>query len=147
MPPGLPVSEGASMKKMLVGEGATEEQAAAIQAHLTSDRFVYSESAPVERGYDGSGLEMTEQFLEARRWCNEGYLRFPGNPTFTQCSLFLMLTPDATRDVPEAWRLLARLDSVNANRPEQAALGVHLQRLVPVARAHRRGPAHRAAEV
>ncbi|HRO92580.1 transglutaminaseTgpA domain-containing protein [Citricoccus sp.] len=41
------------------------EQAAAIQAHLTSGRFTYSETAPVERGYDGSGLRMTEQFLEA----------------------------------------------------------------------------------
>lgn len=41
------------------------EQATAIQAHLTSDRFTYSETAPVERGYDGSGLQMTEQFLDA----------------------------------------------------------------------------------
>src|SRR5687767_2284583 len=84
----------------------------------TADKYLSNSAAVLNRLFFSS--YDTEQFLEARRWCNEGYLRFPGNPTFTQCSLFLMLTPDATRDVPEAWRLLARLDSVNANRPEQA---------------------------
>ena len=84
----------------------------------TADKYLSNSAAVLNRLFFSS--YDTEQFLEARRWCNEGHLRFPGNPTFTQCSLFLMLTPDAVRDVPEAWRLLARLDSVNANRPEQA---------------------------
>ena len=33
----LPVKEGASMKKMLIGEGATEAQAAAIQSALVAN--------------------------------------------------------------------------------------------------------------
>ncbi|MFC7403055.1 transglutaminaseTgpA domain-containing protein [Citricoccus sp. GCM10030269] len=41
------------------------EQAVAIQDYLLSDAFVYSETAPQEQGFDGSGIEMTEQFLEA----------------------------------------------------------------------------------
>lgn len=41
------------------------EQAVAIQDHLLSDGFTYSETAPAEQGYDGSGLELTEQFLAA----------------------------------------------------------------------------------
>ncbi|MEV4900735.1 transglutaminaseTgpA domain-containing protein [Citricoccus sp. NPDC055426] len=41
------------------------EQAVAIQDHLLSDEFTYSETAPAEQGYDGSGLELTEQFLAA----------------------------------------------------------------------------------
>ena len=84
----------------------------------TADKYLGNSAAILNRLFFSS--YDTEQFREARRWCDEGYLRFPGNPIFTQCSLFLMLTPDAVRDVPEAWRLLARLDSVNANRPEQA---------------------------
>jgi TolB-like protein/tetratricopeptide (TPR) repeat protein len=84
----------------------------------TADKYLSNSAAILNRLFFSS--YDTEQFREARRWCDEGYLRFPGNPVFTQCSLFLMLTPDAIRDVPEAWRLLARLDSVNANRPEQA---------------------------
>jgi tetratricopeptide (TPR) repeat protein len=84
----------------------------------TADKYLSNSAAVLNRLFFSS--YDTEQFLEAKRWCNEGYLRFPRNPVFTQCSLFLMLTPDAVRDVPEAWRLLARLDSVNAGRPEQA---------------------------
>lgn len=41
------------------------EQAVAFQDHLLSDEFRYSETAPAEQGYDGSGLELTEQFLAA----------------------------------------------------------------------------------
>ncbi|MCY1158153.1 MAG: transglutaminase protein, partial [Citricoccus sp.] len=52
-------------REVTAGLANPVEQAAAIQAHLTSDRFTYSETAPLERGYDGSGLQMTEQFLDA----------------------------------------------------------------------------------
>lgn len=47
------------------GSDTTVERAAALQEYLLSDRFTYSETAPVDRGYDGTGLEMTEQFLDA----------------------------------------------------------------------------------
>ena len=84
----------------------------------TEDRYLSNSAAILNRlffsNYD------TENFLEARRYCDTGQLRFPANPIFTQCSLWLMLTPDAPRDVPQAWRLAARLDSLNAGRPEQA---------------------------
>ncbi|MDI3330381.1 MAG: transglutaminaseTgpA domain-containing protein [Micrococcus sp.] len=66
---GDPELEGSKVEalaqQVTAGLSNPVEQAAAIQAHLTSDRFTYSETAPVERGYDSSGLEMTEQFLEA----------------------------------------------------------------------------------
>ena len=83
----------------------------------TADKYLSNSAAVLNRLFFSS--YDTEQFLEARRWCDEGHLRFPAIPIFTQCSLWLMLTPDAPRDVPEAWRLLARLDSLNAARPEQ----------------------------
>jgi TolB-like protein/tetratricopeptide (TPR) repeat protein len=84
----------------------------------TEDKYLSNSAAILNRlffsNYD------TENFLEARRYCDIGRFRFPANPVFTQCSLWLMLTPDAPRDVPQAWRLAARLDSLNAGRPEQA---------------------------
>ena len=51
------------------------------------------------------------QFPEARRWCDEGGRRFPQNWRFTECQLWLMITPNADVDIPRAWALAARADS------------------------------------
>lgn len=42
------------------------DQALALQRFFTSGDFVYSEEAPVEQGYDGTGAEIVAAFLEAR---------------------------------------------------------------------------------
>jgi len=53
-----------------------------------------------------------EQFSQARRWCLEGERRFGGDYRFAECRLWLMTTDDARPDPAEAWRLLARIDSL-----------------------------------
>jgi len=53
-----------------------------------------------------------EQFTQATRWCLEGARRFPGDFRFAECQLLLMTPGDARPDVPAAWRLLARVDSL-----------------------------------
>ena len=64
-----------------------------------------------------------EQFGQAQRWCDEGVHRFPAYYRFTECRLVLMTT-DAVRPEPtEAWRLLARLDSLTP--APQRARGHH----------------------
>ncbi|MGW9552352.1 transglutaminase domain-containing protein, partial [Citricoccus zhacaiensis] len=64
-----PALEGSAVQELAeeltAGTDNPVEQAVALQDHLLSDDFTYSETAPVEQGYDGSGLELTEQFLEA----------------------------------------------------------------------------------
>ncbi|NUL44001.1 transglutaminase domain-containing protein [Cellulosimicrobium funkei] len=64
-----PALEGSAVQELAedltAGTDNPVEQAVALQDHLLSDDFAYSETAPVEQGYDGSGLELTEQFLEA----------------------------------------------------------------------------------
>lgn len=53
-----------------VAEGAEGpspyDQALALQRFFTGGDFVYSEDAPVEQGYDGTGAEIVAVFLEAR---------------------------------------------------------------------------------
>jgi serine/threonine-protein kinase len=46
-----------------------------------------------------------EQHSEAARYCEEGYRRFPLDPTFSICQLWLMTTDARPADVDEAWRL------------------------------------------
>lgn len=44
----------------------TYERAMALQDYFTSGDFEYSEDAPVEKGYDGSGLEILARFLQEK---------------------------------------------------------------------------------
>jgi serine/threonine-protein kinase len=46
---------------------------------------------------------------DAERWCREGRTRFPRNPRFVQCQLWLMTSRLKAPDVDEAWRLHAQL--------------------------------------
>ena len=53
-----------------IAEGAAGpspyDQALALQRFFTGGDFVYSEEAPVEQGYDGTGADIVAVFLEAR---------------------------------------------------------------------------------
>jgi TolB-like protein len=54
------------------------------------------------------------QFSEARRWCDEGVRRFPQNAQVVDCRIWLLLVPGAETDIPRAWALRARSDSLTA---------------------------------
>ena len=65
----------------------------------------------VDRLYQTSYL--TETFTDARHWCEEGERRFPSDPRFVQCRLWLLTVPRVS-EVPlpdSAWRLYRALDS------------------------------------
>jgi eukaryotic-like serine/threonine-protein kinase len=82
----------------------------------TADRYLANSAAILDRLFYSS--YDTQNFTEAEKWCDEGERRFPRNPTFTRCHLWLMLAPAAARDVPEAWRLAGKLDSLYQSRPD-----------------------------
>jgi TolB-like protein/tRNA A-37 threonylcarbamoyl transferase component Bud32 len=50
-----------------------------------------------------------EQFPDAIHWCTEGQRRFPNDPRFVQCRLYLMLTKAVDPDPDQAWRLVGEL--------------------------------------
>ncbi|MEX2526260.1 MAG: hypothetical protein WEA09_01365 [Gemmatimonadota bacterium] len=51
-----------------------------------------------------------EEFSQARRWCEEGRRRFPGQARFTECRLLLMTTPELEADPEEAQSLVMALE-------------------------------------
>jgi serine/threonine-protein kinase len=57
-----------------------------------------------------------EQFADAARWCDEGQRRFPENPLFVECRLWLMTTPVREADGALAWRLV---DTLAKRTPQQ----------------------------
>jgi len=54
----------------------------------------------------------TEQFIQATRWCQEGFRRFPDDSRFTACQLWLLTTDAQPPDVDRAWRLARSLVSL-----------------------------------
>jgi serine/threonine-protein kinase len=53
-----------------------------------------------------------EQPNDAEHWCNEGQKRFPANPRFVQCQLWLFTMAGTDPDVPRAWNLVGALRKV-----------------------------------
>jgi TolB-like protein/tetratricopeptide (TPR) repeat protein len=92
-----------------VVESLPESILAATRA-LEADAFLESASSILWRLYNGA--EALQQFSDARRWCQQGATRFPDDYRFTNCSMRLLYLPGATPDVPHAWQMLARLDSL-----------------------------------
>ena len=66
-----------------------------------------------------------EQFPEALKWCNEGRRRFPADPDFTACRLWMYTTRLAQPDVDSAWIYRTRYVALvpEAKRPEAQKLG------------------------
>lgn len=52
--------------QQVAGAGSTYQRAIALQEFFADGDFTYSVDAPVEDGYDGSGVGVIERFLEAR---------------------------------------------------------------------------------
>jgi TolB-like protein len=84
----------------LVDSKLAAMQAYEVDPYLTEARDV------VWRLFSAS-LDL-EDAAEARKWCREGYQRFPQDPSFTECQITLYALKGLRPDVPELWRLLAR---------------------------------------
>jgi tetratricopeptide (TPR) repeat protein len=57
-----------------------------------------------------------EQFLDAVKWCNEGRRRFPQDPNFVRCQLWLYTTSAVTPTIPEAWATAQRFVELSPER-------------------------------
>ncbi|PPF71299.1 protease [Clavibacter michiganensis] len=66
IPTGTPDIVAATTADVLDGIVSPFDQALALQDFFTGGQFRYSEEAPVEQGYDGSGVEVVGEFLQAR---------------------------------------------------------------------------------
>ncbi|MCY7411977.1 MAG: DUF3488 and transglutaminase-like domain-containing protein [Salinibacterium sp.] len=66
VPEELPAVVAETAASVTAGAATHYEQAVALQAYFTSEQFEYSEDAPVEAGYDGSGASVLAAFLEAK---------------------------------------------------------------------------------
>jgi eukaryotic-like serine/threonine-protein kinase len=87
----------------LAARRAYEEDAYLSNVDVILSRLFYS-------SYD------LAQFSDAVHWCSEGGRRFPDDPKFAECQLWLMTTKAVDPDVPRAWQLA---DSMVQRTPER----------------------------
>lgn len=66
LPPELPDSVARTALEVTEGLVSNYDRALALQQFFRAGDFAYSEQAPVEDGYDGSGAEVLGAFLDAR---------------------------------------------------------------------------------
>ncbi|WP_150306806.1 transglutaminase family protein [Planctomonas psychrotolerans] len=62
----VPAVVSDTAREVTAGLTSDYDRAVALQNFLRSERFVYSESAPLDGGYDGSGPEIIARFLTER---------------------------------------------------------------------------------
>ena len=82
---------------------------AALSARRAYEEDAYLSAAPdiVWRLYSAAYDNL--QFTDASHWCNEGQSRFPSNPRFVQCRLWLLTMPGTKPDIAQAWALVGAL--------------------------------------
>ncbi|WP_144762977.1 DUF3488 and transglutaminase-like domain-containing protein [Curtobacterium sp. 9128] len=69
LPKDLPSSIAATARRVAGGATTDYEKARTIEQWFRSDLFTYSETAPVQQGYDGDSMDVVAKFLQVR----EGY--------------------------------------------------------------------------
>ena len=69
LPKDLPKSIASTAQRVAGGAGSDYQEARALEQWFRSDLFTYSETAPVEQGYDGDSMDVVAKFLQVR----EGY--------------------------------------------------------------------------
>jgi tetratricopeptide (TPR) repeat protein len=74
----------------------------------------------------------TESFVDASHWCEEGRRRFPENPYFVRCQLWLFTTEARAPDANAAWQLHAELKRMTP-ASQWTALGREASMLVAAA--------------
>jgi serine/threonine-protein kinase len=111
-----------------------------VEANLAARRAyeedAYLEAAPeiIWRLY-ATSYDL-EQFVDASQWCDLGGKRYPVDPRFVSCQLWLMTSNFRPPDVPEAWRLLGELEKLTPKVAwEMRRREMQMVIAVPIARA------------
>jgi serine/threonine-protein kinase len=121
----------------------TEAKLAALRAYQ-EDAYLAAAPDIVWRLYTTS-YDM-EDFSGAEQWCAEGQRRFPANPRFVECRLWLMTARSETPTIKRAWTLVDSLQRlVPKEQWELARLSALSAIAGVIARAAQADTVHRAS--
>jgi serine/threonine-protein kinase len=94
----------AMLSHLLMRKSETAEGKLAALRAYEADPYL-NEAPTILWRLFSSSLDL-EDGVEAARWCDEAYRRFPGDPRFLECQISLLALPGQKPDVSKAWQLL-----------------------------------------
>jgi tetratricopeptide (TPR) repeat protein len=98
----------ATLSSLYYRKQSLSDAVLAAQSAYRADAYLASMAFILQRLF--WTLHDTEAFADAETWCNEGRRRFPANPFFVECGLWLLSTKyKEPYDPDAAWRLYESL--------------------------------------
>jgi serine/threonine-protein kinase len=95
------------LSHLLMGQGNTAEAKLAALRSYEADPYLSSAKQTLYRLFSTS--YDSEDAVEAKHWCDEGYRRFPDYYRFTQCRLYLLGMKDQKPSIDSAWKYQAEM--------------------------------------
>ena len=89
---------------MLINKLETAEAKLAALRAYDADPYLTNANLTLWRLFSTS-LDL-EDGVEAKHWCEEGKRRFPDDPRFAECQIWLFALKDQKPDIDKAWSLL-----------------------------------------
>ena len=132
-----------SLSHLLLARSETAEAKLAAQRAYEADPYLQSADLVLWRLFYAA-LEL-EDARESERWCKVGGERFPADPRFVECRLWLYALPGAKPDVESAWRLQEEYASTGP--PEEREVRVRTGRMLTAMALARAGLADSARAV
>ena len=100
----------ATLSHLYYQDGSLVDVNLAARRALEADAFLGNAPVILKRLFFSS--YDLGQFGDAAQWCAEGGRRFPANPDFVECRLWMMTTRQVAAEPQRAWRLLDTLLAV-----------------------------------
>jgi serine/threonine-protein kinase len=92
-----------TLSHLLINKSETAEAKLAAMRAYESDPYLANADVTLWRLFSTSSD--LEDAVAAKHWCEEGYRRFPNEPLFTECQLWLFFLPGQKPNIPQAWKL------------------------------------------
>ncbi len=104
-----------SLSHLLMAKAEIAEAKLAALRAYEADPYLRDANTTIWRLFQSS-LDL-EDAVESAHWCDEGKRRFPGDPRFAECQLWMFALKDVKPDVPKAWQVLD--EYVRLSPPQQ----------------------------
>ncbi len=104
-----------SLSHLLMAKAEIAEAKLAALRAYEADPYLRDANKTIWRLFQSS-LDL-EDAVESAHWCDEGKRRFPEDPRFAECQLWMFALKDHKPDVPQAWKTLE--EYVRLSPPQQ----------------------------
>jgi eukaryotic-like serine/threonine-protein kinase len=104
-----------SLSHLLMAKAEIAEAKLAALRAYEADPYLRDANKTIWRLFQSS-LDL-EDAVESAHWCDEGKRRFPEDPRFAECQLWMFALKDHKPDVPQAWKVLE--EYVRLSPPQQ----------------------------